>query len=102
MARVGVRGRRKDADAEPQLIDAMPGGRKLVTLEDAGNYITKLPEAEHSAPDWQDAMEALILWSRREADQRCWRGSASCERCTATMHGLSIPIGKTRIGESGS
>ena len=42
----------------------LPGGRKLVTLEDAGNYIIKLPEAEHSAPEWQDAMEALILVAR--------------------------------------
>jgi hypothetical protein len=36
-------------------------GRQLVTLEDAGNYITKLPKAEHEAPEWQAAMEALIL-----------------------------------------
>jgi hypothetical protein len=27
----------------------------------AGNYITKLPKAEHEAPEWQAAMEALIL-----------------------------------------
>jgi hypothetical protein len=33
----------------------MPNGRKLVTLQDAGDYITKLPKAEHSAPEWQDA-----------------------------------------------
>jgi len=36
-------------------------GRKLVTLKDAGNYITKLPKAEHEAPEWQAAMDALIL-----------------------------------------
>jgi hypothetical protein len=36
-------------------------GRKLVTLKDAGNYITKLPKAEHAAPEWLAAMEALIL-----------------------------------------
>jgi hypothetical protein len=36
-------------------------GRQLVTLEDAGNYITKLPKAEYEAPEWQAAMEALIL-----------------------------------------
>jgi hypothetical protein len=35
--------------------------RPLVTLEDAGNYITKLPKAEHEAPESQAAMEALIL-----------------------------------------
>jgi len=39
----------------------LPRGRQLVTLEDAGNYITKLPKAEHEAPEWQTAMEALIL-----------------------------------------
>src|SRR6202022_384861 len=39
----------------------LPGGSKLVTLHDAGNYITKLPKAEHEAPEWQAAMEALIL-----------------------------------------
>jgi len=38
-----------------------PAGRQLVTLEDAGNYITKLPEAEHEAPEWQAAMQALML-----------------------------------------
>jgi hypothetical protein len=36
-------------------------GRKLVTLEDAGNCITALPKAEHETPEWQAAMEALIL-----------------------------------------
>lgn len=39
----------------------MPGGRELRTLRDAGDYITKLPKADHTAPDWQTAMEALIL-----------------------------------------
>ena len=39
----------------------LPTGRKLVTLRDAGAYITKLSKAEHDAPEWQTAMEALIL-----------------------------------------
>jgi hypothetical protein len=39
----------------------LPKGRQLVTLKDAGTYITKLPKAEHTAPEWQAAMEALIL-----------------------------------------
>ena len=39
----------------------LPRGRQLVTLQDAGNYITKLPKAEHEAAEWQAAMEALIL-----------------------------------------
>jgi hypothetical protein len=51
-------------------------GRQLVTLKDAGTYITKLPKAEHMAPEWQAAMEALILW-RGSAARRCSPGSAS-------------------------
>ncbi len=39
----------------------MPRGHQLVTLEDAGRYITQLPKAEHEAKEWQAAMEALIL-----------------------------------------
>ncbi len=39
----------------------LPRGRQLVTLEDAGRYITKLPKADHEAAEWQAAMEALIL-----------------------------------------
>ncbi|SRR5258708_11063216 len=39
----------------------LPRGRQLVTLEDAGRYITNLPKAEHEAEEWQAAMEALIL-----------------------------------------
>jgi hypothetical protein len=39
----------------------LPRGHQLVTLEDAGKYITKLPKAEHEAKEWQAAMEALIL-----------------------------------------
>ena len=42
----------------------VPKGRQLVTLKDAGTYITKLPKAEHMAPEWQDAMQALILVAR--------------------------------------
>jgi hypothetical protein len=38
-----------------------PAARQLVTLKDASNYITKLPKAEHEAPEWLVAMEALIL-----------------------------------------
>jgi hypothetical protein len=39
----------------------LPRGRQLVTLQDAGAYITKLPKAEHEAAEWQAATEALIL-----------------------------------------
>jgi hypothetical protein len=39
----------------------LPKGQHLVTLKDAGTYITKLPKAEHTAPEWQASMEALML-----------------------------------------
>ena len=39
----------------------LPRGRQLVTLEDAGKFITKLPKAEQQDPAWQTAVEALIL-----------------------------------------
>ena len=39
----------------------LPDGRELVTLRDAANYITSLPEKETELPDWQVAMEALLL-----------------------------------------
>jgi hypothetical protein len=39
----------------------VPRRRPRVTLEDAGTYVTKLPKSEHEAPEWQAAMEALIL-----------------------------------------
>ena len=35
--------------------------RELVTLKDAGEYIAKLPKAEHTATEWQTAVEALLL-----------------------------------------
>lgn len=43
----------------------MPNGRHLVTLKNAGAFITKLPKAEHTAPEWQAAMEALMLVATR-------------------------------------
>jgi hypothetical protein len=35
--------------------------RELITLKDAGEFIKKLPKAEHTATEWQTAMEALLL-----------------------------------------
>jgi hypothetical protein len=39
----------------------LPRGRQLVTLKDAADYITRLPKAEHERPQWQAAIEALIM-----------------------------------------
>lgn len=42
----------------------LPDGRKLLTLKDAADYITKLPKEEASLPEWQTAIEVLLLCSR--------------------------------------
>ena len=42
----------------------LPGGRKLVTLRDAADYITCLPKKESDLPEWQTAIEVLLLCSR--------------------------------------
>ena len=42
----------------------LPNGRQLVTLKDAADYIMKLPKTESDLPDWQVAIEALMLCSR--------------------------------------
>ena len=39
----------------------VPKGRQIVTLRDAGDYVAKLPKAEHMTAEWQAAMLALML-----------------------------------------
>ena len=39
----------------------LPRGRQLVTLQDAANYIMKLPKAEQKLEEWQTATEVLIM-----------------------------------------
>ena len=55
------------------------GGRKLVTLLEAGEYITALPKKEHEAAEWRAAMEALLLVVER-GGPTCSLASASCAR----------------------
>jgi hypothetical protein len=43
---------------DPRLL---PGGRELVTLRDAADYIMKLPKAEQDLEEWPAAAEALLL-----------------------------------------
>src|SRR5665811_1396614 len=79
-----VTGARRDSGlvAEIRRTHPLPKGRQLATLKDAGTYITKLPKAEHTAPEWQDAMEALIL--------------------VATKGGPTMPTGSRRLFSPGS
>jgi hypothetical protein len=39
---------------------SLPARGKLATLQDAGEYITRLPKQTHDAPRWQNAMHILI------------------------------------------
>jgi hypothetical protein len=38
----------------------LPRGRQLATLQDAANYIMKLPKAEQNLEEWQTAIGCLI------------------------------------------
>ena len=42
----------------------LPDGRQLVTLRDAADYIPSLPKKESALPEWQTAIEVLMLCSR--------------------------------------
>lgn len=39
----------------------LPDGRVLFTLHDAATYVTALPKKEAALPEWQTAIEALML-----------------------------------------
>lgn len=43
----------------------LPSGKALATLRDAGNYISRLPPAEHAAERWQVATEMLLAAAER-------------------------------------
>ena len=46
------------------MLSRFPTGKKLVTLRDAADYITALPKKESDLPEWQTAIEVLLLVSR--------------------------------------
>jgi hypothetical protein len=49
--------------SEPIIV---PKGKPLATLRDAGDYISRLPKAEHEAREWQTAVQCLM----QAADKR--------------------------------
>jgi hypothetical protein len=67
-------------------------GRQLLTLKDAGDYITKLPKAEHSAPEWQTAIHRLI----RAAEGRDFVMHARIGMLRALNHGKPAPAPEPR------
>jgi hypothetical protein len=46
---------------------ALPDGRVLRTLGDAGRYVSALPEKVQHHPEWQTAAEMLMLAAERKA-----------------------------------
>jgi hypothetical protein len=61
----------------------LPDGRELVSLRDAGHYITNLPKAEHDAPEWHAAIEALMLVVEHGGDTVLPRIGIVRARCVA-------------------
>ena len=47
-----------------QIQNLSRGGRQLITLRDAADYIMSLPKKESALPEWQAAIEVLMLVSR--------------------------------------
>jgi hypothetical protein len=39
----------------------LPDGRQIITLEDAGAYVTELPKADQQLDEWQTAIEILLV-----------------------------------------
>jgi hypothetical protein len=56
-----------DGSAGSTIQSPFPAAASSSTLKDAGTYITKLPKAEHEAPEWQAAMQAMILVATKGA-----------------------------------
>jgi len=79
----------------------LPNGRQLLTLRDAANHITKLSKAEHSAPEWQAAMEALILIAENGGPTMLARIGVM-RALNVTSNGSLIPSAKVIIGASAS
>jgi hypothetical protein len=61
----------------------LPGGRSLVTLEDAARYIQKLPKKERDQPHWQTATLTLI----NTAEGRDFLFHANAAMLQALNHG---------------
>ena len=78
----------------------LPGGRKLVTLRDAAAYITSLPKKESDLPEWQTAIEALLLVSRGGPTMMARIGVMKA--LNRHVERVFNPSAKRHIGGSGS
>jgi len=68
------------------------GGRELLTLRDAAEYITAVPKAEHDAADWQ------VGWSPRAMGRKRFRESRCCGPRTETNRSKRLLARSQEIG----
>jgi hypothetical protein len=65
-------------------------GRTSVTLRDVGDYIANLPKKESDLPEWQDAVQALMLvehgWPMMFAQWRDASIEPRPQNCLAATH----------------
>ena len=69
----------------------LPGGRELLTLRDAADYIMKLPKADQDLEEWQTAIGCLI----GAAEGRDSSGTNDCPAGMADapqLHALTEPM----------
>jgi hypothetical protein len=81
----------------------LPNGRQLVTLKDAADYITGLPKKETDLPEWQTAIELLMLVARSGPDNdgphRCHASAEPSCRAGVQSRSQGYPLGETEAQE---
>lgn len=74
----------------------LPDGRELVTLRDAGTYITDLTESEQDKEHWRTAIKLLILIGDNGGDPMM----ARIAMMQALHHGKPAPIAPRKRAKS--
>jgi hypothetical protein len=59
----------------------LPDGRVLRTLRYAGQFIQELPKAAHDRPEWQAAIQALLLVVECDGDTARLHRHHACPKC---------------------
>jgi len=79
--------------------DLTTNGGELRTLRDAASCITKLPKAEHGAPEWRTAIEVLMLVAERGGSTMLARIGVM-RRCTDMLSVCSIRTKGASLGQA--
>jgi hypothetical protein len=56
-------------------------GRKLLTLRDAGEFVTRLPKTKHARPEWRLAAAMLMQTAEERAGYACRNRYAPRAQC---------------------